>query len=346
MPLQVLPCRQEYLSAVVDLILAQQERRLRLDPRLHLRTRSQIEARLAMWPQRGEPSLVALDASEGVRGYVQPAVWELSAHSALHAFLSARNGVALDLTLPDPADADASAVAEALLAALSQFWQRQHTSGDLIRWPSADIWIAPQLLAQNFRLDSVCAAHPFQPLTGREHPGSSALVIRPAQPEDEDMVLALFEEELGYHEGYTPFVRRSPLALAAFRRTLSRQWAGQPLAAGGALVLVAELDGQTVAMAEQSLLDLLPDDEPGFTPPGRYGCIDNVCVRESLRGQGIGHLLVHAIEDAFMATCLPLDGYLLWFNPDNPLAGRFWSSMGFVPLWTTYQRLHTASGPV
>lgn len=287
MPVQIFPAMQEYLPAVLDLLLSQQERHYRLDPRLHLRTKAEVEARLAMWQQRGERPLIAQDAHRHVRGYVQPAIWELAAHSVLHAFLSARNGVALDLTLPDPTDEDAHGVADALSTALSQFWRQQETSGDLIRWPSADPWLEPELLARGFRLDSVCAAHPFQPLTGREHAGSSALVIRPAQSEDEDMVVALFEEELGYHERCTPFVRRSPRTLAAFRRTLSRLWAGQPLAAGGTLVLVAELDGQIVAMAEQSVLDLLPDAEPGFTPPGRYGCIDALqCPGHGLASRG------------------------------------------------------------
>ena len=110
-------------------------------------------------------------------------------------------------------------------------------------------------------------------------------------------------------------------------------------------MLVVEQGREIVAMAENTLLEVSRDDEPGFTPPGRYACIDNVSVREELRGQGIGHLLVQAIFAAFAVTSLSLDGYLLWYNPDNPQAGRFWPHLGFVPLWTTYQRLHLlASG--
>ena len=52
MPVQIFPAMQEYLPAVLDLLLSQQERHYRLDPRLHLRTKAEVEARLAMWQQR------------------------------------------------------------------------------------------------------------------------------------------------------------------------------------------------------------------------------------------------------------------------------------------------------
>lgn len=118
----------------------------------------------------------------------------------------------------------------------------------------------------------------------------------------------MLEEELRYHERYTPFVRSSSIVLEAFRRKLARLWAGGSLQEGAPLMLVVEQGGEIVAMAENTILDVSLDDEPGFTPPGRYGCIDNVCVREELRGQGIGRLLVQAIFDAFAATDLHLMG--------------------------------------
>lgn len=334
----------EHLDDVVALIIALQSRQHALDPRLlAVRTRQQITAALTIQHESGEQPLVALDANGRVRGYTRPGVWELSETSILRAFLSAHNGVAGHLTLPDPEEKDARAVATALLATLSDVWQSQHTSGDLIRWPSADLWLEPILAEQGFRLDSACATLAIQPENSARRVSSSQVVIREALPEDEEMLVALFEEELRYHERSTPFVRSSPEVLAAFRRKLARRWKGASLQEGAPLILVAEQAGEMVAMAENTLLVLDADDQPGFTPPGRYGCIDNVCVREALRGQGIGRLLVQAIFDAFAATGLQLDGYLLWYNPDNPLAGRFWPRLGFQPLWTTYQRLHTAS---
>lgn len=61
-------------------------------------------------------------------------------------------------------------------------------------------------------------------------------------------------------------------------------------------------------------------------------------VAEGARGQGIGYALVQAAFAALVS--LSPDGYLLWYNPGNPLAEQFWPHLGFAPLWTTYQRLH------
>lgn len=334
----------EHLQDVVALLIAQESRQHALDPRLKAtRIRQSIEAALAIQRGSGEQSLLALDASGRVRGYARAGVWELSETSILRAFLSARNGVARVLALPDPADEDARAVATALLAALSDSWWGNSTTGDLIRWPSADSWLEPLLAEQGFRLDSVCATRSLQPEDSAVLAPSSRFAAHKALPEDEEALVRLLEEELRYHERYTPFVRSSPAVLKAFRRKLARLWADVGISEGAPLMLVVEQAGEIVAMAENTLLVLGPDDEPGFTPPGPYGCIDHVSVREKLRGQGIGHLLVRAIFDAFTATSLQLDGYLLWYNPDNPQAGRFWPHVGFQPLWTTYQRLHPAN---
>lgn len=333
------------VPAVVELIIAQEARQRARDPRLRAtHTQQQHKGVLAIQRESGEQPLVALDANRRVRGYAKPGVWELSENSILRAFLSARNGVARVLVFPDPADEDAPVVARALLVALSDIWRNNHSTGDLIRWPSTDSWLEPLLMEEGFRLDSVCALHPLPPLVLSQHSHLRQCHIHLARPEDEEALVGLFEEELRYHEYYTPFVRSSPEVLAAFRRKLTRLWKGASLEEGAPLMFVAERSGEVVAMAENTLLILSSDDEPGFTPPGRYGCIDNVSVREELREQGIGRLLVQAIFDAFAATGLQLDGYILWYNPDNPQAGHFWPHLGFQPLWTTYQRLRTTSG--
>ena len=334
--------REEHRDEVVALLLAQQARQHSLDPRLAaVRTPEQLTAALA---GSGEQALVALDTRGRVRGSAMPGVWEVGETSILRAFLPARSGVARLLALPDPTEADAVAVTTTLLTALSESWRSLGTTGDLVRWPGADSWLSPLLAAHGLRLDSVCATRSLQAFEEAGRISSSPFTTRAARLEDEEALVELLEEELRYHERFTPFVRSSPAVLQAFRRKLARLWHGMSLQEGAPLVLVAERAGKIVAMAENTVLIVRPEDEPGFTPAGRYGCIDNVSVREELRGQGIGRLLVQALFDAFAATGLPLDGSILWYNPDNPQAGRFWPRMGFQPLWTTYQRLHRASG--
>jgi len=333
------------IPALVDLIMAQQTRQRARDPRLpHVQMRAQRTATLREGSQ--QEALVALDEEGHVRGYGQPGVWEIKPTSILRAFLTARNGIVSALTLPDPADADAGAVATALLSALATFWQQAGTSGDLVRWPSTDGWLEAALTAQGLQLDSICALRPLEPLFPvRPTPGSEQRV-RMARPDDEDALVELFHEELRFHERSTPFVRSSPEVLETFRHKLRRMWEGDAfdvLEAGAPVVLVVEHDKAVVAMAENTLLAVSPHDEPGYTPAGCYWCLDNVSVREALHGQGIGRLLAQGVEDLREELGLLLDGYVLWFNPDNLKAARFWTQLGFQPLWTTYQRLRPVS---
>lgn len=338
----IVPMSEEQIPAVVDLLLAQEARQRALDPRLRLpRSHKQVTALLTERLAAGDPALVALNAGRKVRGAASPTVWELAETSILRAFLPERAGVTQELALADPQEGDTSRTLVALLMALSIWWQERGTTGELIRWPSADQWLVARLAVHGFQLDSVCALRGPHSLVHHDPP--SGIVTRQATPADEEALVALFAEELLYHERYTPFVRCRPAVLAAFRRKLARLWVRRSLEEGAPLVLVAEHGNEVVGMAETTLLDIASGDEPGFTPPGRYGCLDNVCVRESLRGQGIGHLLVQAVDDAFAALHLALDGWLLWYNPVNPQAARFWLHMGFVPLWTTYQRQHSTT---
>ena len=334
------------LSEIVDLIMAQQTRQRTRDPRLPQgQTRAQWDAALRESSQ--QEALVALDEEGHVRGYGRPGIWEVQPTSILRAFLTARNGIVSTLTLPNPADEDAGVVATALLSALDTFWQQASTSGNLVRWPSTDGWLAGVLTEQGLQLDSICALRPLQPLFAVRPTSGSDQRVRLARPDDEDALVALFEEELLFHERYTPFVRSSTPVLDAFRRKLRHMWEGDALdvlEAGAPVVLVVEHAGSVVAMAENTLLAVSPHDEPGYTPAGCYWCLDNVSVRESFQGQGIGRLLVQGVEDIREELGLLLDGYVLWFNPDNPKAARFWMGLGFQPLWTTYQRLRVPLG--
>jgi GNAT superfamily N-acetyltransferase len=337
-PITIAPVTEAEIPAIVDLIMAQQTHQLMRDPRLRNVARDQIENMLKT--QINSTAFVALNRDSRVRGYAQPSVWELKETSILQSFLTARNGIVQQLTLPDPVEEDAEEVATTLLTALDTFWQNAATTGDLIRWPSTDVWFTSTLTNRNFQLDSCCALRQLSPFFASRPIPTPRQRIRAAKPDDEEALIGLFQDELHFHEQYTPFVRSNPQVLDAFRRMLHSTWDGMKLEDGAPLVLVVEQDGVVIAMAENTLLEVSPDDEPGFTPAGRYWCIDNVSVQRQFQGRGIGRLLVQAIEDTRTSLHLALDGYILWFNPDNPNAARFWPRLGFQPLWTTYQRLH------
>lgn len=326
------------VPAVVDLLMAQEHRQLAQGSRLHApRPRTRLETEITL--QLADGPLVAFDEGGRVRGYALPTIWALKPDSILLSFLTARNGIVENLTLPEPQDA--AGVLRAMLTALDTFWRSANTTGALIRWPTGDFWLEPFLVEHGFQLDSVCALRDLEPFFTERPTLPALLKVRSALPGDEEALVQLFEAELLFHAPYTPFVRSSPQVLQAFRAKLGKIWAG--LQESAPLVLVVEQGREIVAMAELTLLQVEPSDEPGLTPPGRYCCIDNMSVRKDLQGQGVGRVLVQAIADALPTFQSHLDGYALWFNPANPKAARFWSRLGFQPLWTTYQRLHTAA---
>ena len=330
------PRKNKEKEALRALALAQEARHQRTSSRM-LATHgpASIEALTS------EPSLiVAIDADGCLRGAVQPAIWQLKRESILRAFLASRNGIARHLMVPGPQEADAPAVVEALLEALTDFWQRQETEADLLRWPARETWLFSLIRAHGFQLDSVCALRALDAFFSEAPVAPPGISFRMAQSPDEAALLRLFHEELRFHERATPFVRSSPAVLQAFQQKLEQCWKGTGFEDGAPLIIVAQQSDTLVAMAENTLLTVSEEDDPGFTPPGRYWCIDNVSVLEPFQHQGIGRSLVSAIESIRLALDLDLRGYVLWYNPDNTTAERFWTRLGFVPLWTTYQRRH------
>jgi GNAT superfamily N-acetyltransferase len=317
------------------LALAQEARQQAAAPGLlTTHTSVQIEARL----REATSLLVTKNATGYLRGAVAPAVWQVKRGSILRAFVAGCNGVTQQFILPDPQDGDMPDVLGALLDALTTFWQQQDTDADLLRWPSQETWLLPLVAGYGFQLDSICAVRNLDPFFATAPRVPEGLSFRLAKPSDAPALVRLFDAELLFHERSTPFVRSSPAVLQAFGRKLERLWRGETVEDGAPLIVVAEQDECLVAMAENTLVTIGEQDEPGFTPPGRYWCIDNVSVLEAFQRQGIGRVLVQTIEHMRLSLSLDVKGYLLWYNPDNTTAEQFWSRLGFTPLWTTYQR--------
>lgn len=336
------------LPAVVALLTAQATRLHLLDSRLERppsaeQTLAKIEAEHY---QASTAPLVARNAAGHVRGYVLPSLFEVAPHDALRGFYTARNGRTPRMGLPAPAEPDALPVAAALLTALDEFWTMHHTTGDIFAWPSGDLWMEPLLLNRGFASDFVFAYHPPHPLIPAVHPSQAVLHTRLARPEDEEMLLALAQEELSFHLPYTPFSRLVPALETAFRASLARLWAGESVEAGAPRVVVVEQEGKVVAMAETYVSCVTEEDPPGVIPrrlpSGRYVYLRCVSVHEGVRGKGIGRVLVQGVFAAFAQE--QLNGYSLGYVLTNPLSSRFWPHLGFLPLWTQYQRLHPASG--
>ncbi|HTK11219.1 MAG TPA: GNAT family N-acetyltransferase [Ktedonobacteraceae bacterium] len=337
------PASEDDLSAIVALWQAQDRRHYAQDPLLYPpRSAEQIEQIVRGQRQHEQSAFVALDDRQRVRAYIAPACWNLAPTSVLHAFLTPCNGIAEAFVLPDPDDADVAFVVSAVCHFLSTWWRERKTTGDLLRWPACDRWLEPFLLAQGFLLDSVCAIRSPVPLEQPVHSLREAVTIRLAVPADEEQLLALFLAEMEVHANTVPCSRVSEVAMRGFAHKLQQYWQEGQEQGGDLFILVAEhpLEG-VVGMAENVLITVEWDEAPGFTPPGRYGCLDNVSVRPGLQGLGIGRLLVDAALTLFRQRDAQMRAVVLWYNPDNPRASRFWPHLGFHDLWMTYQRLST-----
>jgi ribosomal protein S18 acetylase RimI-like enzyme len=298
-----------------------------------------LQAQLSMSVNR---PIVAYNKEGFVRGYALPTLWEMPSDDEMISFFTARNGTSQYLTLPAPDEADAIPVAETLLDALTSHWEHHQTFGDLIRWPSCDLWLEPIIYARRFLQDSEMALRSLEPLSPSKRPISSKLQARLAQPKDEDALVRLHHEELAFHTPYTPFVRLVPALEQAIRERLAQAWAGRSVQDGAPLVVVIEEEQEVVAMAENELLVVKDAGGFGLVPPGRFAYLNNVSVSEKGRGQGIGRMLVEEVFKAFRPY--QIDAYLLWYSSENPRASGFWPHMGFRPLWKTYQRRNGDDG--
>jgi ribosomal protein S18 acetylase RimI-like enzyme len=342
--LSIVPATQVPLHDLAAFVVAQASRLVALDSRLDgiLHTPSAVKDVLGFQLHQTDRVPIALQDRHGrVRGYGLPDVWELTEYSLLHAFLTPRNGIARTLTLPPASDPNAAEAAATMLTALTTDWHntQSRTTGDLFRWPVRDAaWLHPILEEHGFLLDSICAFRPQQAPIPAPSSESASIELREASPADEEALVRLFEEELRVHEQCVPCARVSLAAICGFRQKLAQLWQGGRLDDGAPLVLVATREQQVVGMAECVLLDVDHNEEPGWTPPGRYGCLDNVCVAAAARGQGIGAHLTRAALALFSLQS-SLNGSLLWYSPDNRFAADFWTRRGFLPLWATYQRL-------
>lgn len=303
MPYAVRPATPADAASTAVLLSRQADRLEALDPRLRM-------------PRSPTPGgLVAVGPTGGVAGHLRPMLVEFAAGDEVLSFAAPRTVHWQDVVVADPAALDALRRAAAVPDA-----------AEGVLWPAVDDGAG--LLAAGLAAAFVFALRPPEPLGG-----GAAVAVRRARPGDTESLVALHQAEVGFHEPYTPFIRRVPGLEPAYRARLQRVWAA---AAGASVLHVAEVDGRVVAMCE-SMLQAAPATGAGSRlPPGRYGYLNSVSVAAGHRGSGVGRSVVAAALTDLLAY--GVDGFTLWYAAGNPLASRVWPRLGFRPLWTQYER--------
>lgn len=326
---EIRPFASQDRAAVVDLMQRQDERLHGLDGRLRPpRPTETIQAFIA--EKVTADAVVAVNEQGQIRGLAIPGVWEVAEEDEMRGFFLPRNGT-VGLTLPHPDEPDATAVTHTLLDAVETWWQEQAVDGTLITWPATDGWLAGLLNERGYVADSAAAVRPLEPLPPL--PEDAHLTIRPARPEDEEILVALHLEEIRFHEAHTPYSRVVPAIEPAFRQRLARVWRCERVEKGAALLLVAEQAGQVVGFTENWLTEM----KGSWFANGRYAYLNSVGVSEAARGQGIGRLLVaHTLHALVQYN---IEGFYLYYVFTNPISSYFWPKMGFQPLLATYKTM-------
>ncbi len=161
-----------------------------------------------------------------------------------------------------------------------------------------------------FGLEQVYAASPSR---AKDPPPPDGYAVRQATTADLERVLDV-ADAIPRHQIGPPVWSGLPLPT---REEMATGWA-ELLAENGAVVLLAERDGETVGYVAT-----YPADTPGVAHLPVAG------TREDARGHGIGSsLAAHALHRAYR------DGYAtveLDWRSTNLLASRFWRRLGFSP---------------
>lgn len=325
--IEIRPFTPQDSAAAVDLMQRQDIQLCGLDGRLRLpRSAAQIGEFVA--EKVSAQSLVAVDQQGLVCGLAVPGVWEVAEDDEMRGFFLPRNGT-VGLTLPNPDEPGATAVAQTLLDAVETWWREQAVDGSLVTWPTADGWLADLLMQRGYVADSAAAVRPLESLPPL--PETAVTTIRPAQPDEEETLVTLHLEEIRFHEAHTPHSRVVPAIEPAFRQRLARVWRGERVEEGAPLLLVAEQAGQVIGFTENWLSEM----KGSWFADGRYAYLNSVGVAEGARGLGIGRLLIahtlHALAQYDIA------GFYLYYVLTNPISSYFWPKMGFRPFLTMYK---------
>ena len=320
---------------MVNLISVQRERWTRLDPRLPQfspPTSSSIESiqnegdhKPVVSSVQGDPYCIAF-----------PQLTKIEADSDALVYFEEVTGSVIELAIRDVESKQAASSIVDIMRQLEDFWLKNGATAAIIYWPTRESVVGHYLESAQFILDSYIAVRfDVDRMDIFDKMPNPEVNIRIARPEDENDILELQLEVVRAHIPHAPFAREIPTATVGIRKRLQAFWSGESVEDGGSLFMLAEIDKAVVGMAECQLHAF--QTAPGaLLSHGRYGLVNTFGVSARFRRKGIGNVLERAISRIFEEW--DVDGSYLIYSPYNESASGFWSTRGYDPLWTLYQK--------
>lgn len=322
-------------AQLTDVIAQQQQRWQRIDARLPQIPTSCLPSLVKKARESSHLDPIIVGPSSRPDCIAFPVLLRLSPDSDDLVYFDILSGTAIQIAFRDDLQSTLSGSFANLISRLEDVWNTNGATAGLINWPTRDREVADYVMTAGYTLDSHLAVRRGVPALPLVHRSLPAVNTRLAVPDDEPAILELHSQVVQAHIPNAPFARNAPTAKSGMQTRLSRVWAGETTDEGASLVIVADIADRVVAMAECQIgfISAQPD---ALLPPGKYALIKTFGVAQGLRRRGIGHILEQAVSAA--CTELSADGFYLIFSPYNPSATAFWSSVGYEPIWTLYQK--------
>lgn len=140
----------------------------------------------------------------------------------------------------------------------------------------------------------------------------SNMIVRPAQLEDLEAMVALLQTLFALEKDFTPDPARQRRGLVRFLDGCGKH----------RVILVAEIDGEVAAMATVQILISTAEGGP-------VGLVEDVVVRREYRSHGVGRRLMAAVAD--WGRKRELQRLQLLADRDNAGGRRFYEKIGWRP---------------
>lgn len=244
----------------------------------------------------------------------------------LDTFFSGRRGViSTEFVVADDDEASAIVLAEAIASIEAPFV--------VVQAPIAAAWCERALLERGFVASGVESIRQSYVVKRNTIHLSEGVLLRRATDDDMDAIVNLMLEEWRFLTSFHPHARdlwTDEHGRIALRSSLSQMLHERD----DARLIVAESRGELAGVVSLRQFDVADATNP--LPVGRHVSIEDISVRTSLRGQGLGRALVQATYDAFRDS--KIAGYSVAYVADNPIARRLWPHLGFRTHKRTYVR--------